>query len=408
MHPFAQWLSSQSLDFNSLYQDKFSCLGMLKLFPQEDQVLILQLLFLNDPIAKDVNNSALIDLCIIKKSVKDEKMVLLNPLYQQNLRKILVQPTLLDAINSNTEVYDHANDRLNEILQSLVKSNTSKMKNSIRILMKNAELISKDSITNKGFQFLLQTTSLQYWSLIQVYLKLATTEMHLVLLDVVKFIFLLTLLEPGKGFNSSALTKTQTAILDDFHTLGLCYYDKEAHLFYPTQFTTCLLKEISHTNTDSKFIIIETNFKIYAYTESELQKSILKLFIHMKTEFKNMVAGQLSRDSVRTALNCGISANQIVDYLSTHCHQLMNSDLPMNIKDQLYLWEQERDRLISYNGFLYSDFPSSQLYKSTLEYATRMNVLIWSNINDRLMFIQDTGHDLMKQFITNEQSRLTN
>ena len=398
---FASWLIEKSLNFEQLYLDKYACLGLLRLLPQKDQLVILQLLFLNNPTKRHVDK-------YLKRLhiISGDQLVTLTTLFKDNLREMIVYPKLIQPLESDVDsANDHAQAQLNNILQSLVNSSTAHMKKSILKIMRQALLFSKDSITNKGFQFLLQTTTWQYWILIQEYLKLVVTEMNLDLLAVIQFIFKLTLLEVGKGYDLLKMTPTQKVILDDFHTLGLCYINN--NLFYPTQFTACLVKEIAHTSTASKFIIIETNFKIYAYTTSELQKSILKLFINVKTVFKNMIAGQLTRDSVKTALDCGITAEQIIDYLMTHCHVLMKHTLPINIKDQLHLWENERDRVHSTTGFLYSDFANLQLFQGTLNYAQKLNVLLWHNEVDRFMFIDERGHVDMKAFITNEQNRLS-
>ena len=68
---------------------------------------------------------------------------------------------------------------------------------------------------------------------------------------------------------------------------------------------------MNEKNTQEGFIIVETNYRIYAYTDSTLQISILSLFINMQTRFANMVVGLLTRDSVREALGRGITADQV-------------------------------------------------------------------------------------------------
>jgi Transcription factor Tfb2 len=83
------------------------------------------------------------------------------------------------------------------------------------------------------------------------------------------------------------------------------------------------LKEMNEKITLQGFIIVETNYRIYAYTSSTLQISILSLFINMQTRFANMVVGILNRDSVREALARGITADQVweilnLDYIIPH------------------------------------------------------------------------------------------
>jgi transcription initiation factor TFIIH subunit 4 len=59
------------------------------------------------------------------------------------------------------------------------------------------------------------------------------------------------------------------------------------------------------------FIIIETNYRLYAYTSSSLQISLLSLFVKILYQMPNLVMGVLTRESVRAALLNGITANQV-------------------------------------------------------------------------------------------------
>lgn len=49
-----------------------------------------------------------------------------------------------------------------------------------------------------------------------------------------------------------------------------------------------LLSEIgtqSESESTEKFIIVETNFRVFAYTQKKLYREILKLFLEPKIEF---------------------------------------------------------------------------------------------------------------------------
>ena len=46
---------------------------------------------------------------------------------------------------------------------------------------------------------------------------------------------------------------------------------------------------------NDKFIIVETNFRIFAYTTNKLYKEILKQFIEPKIEYPDMLYGQLTK-----------------------------------------------------------------------------------------------------------------
>ena len=68
------------------------------------------------------------------------------------------------------------------------------------------------------------------------------------------------------------------------------------------------------------FIVVETNYRVYAYTASALQAAILRLFCRCECVLPNLFVGVLTRDSVAGALACGLAADQIVEYLRTHAH----------------------------------------------------------------------------------------
>lgn len=111
------------------------------------------------------------------------------------------------------------------------------------------------------------------------------------------------------------------------------------------------------------YIIVETNYRVYAYTDSNLQVALLGLFTELMYRFPNVVVGILTRDSIRQALRGGITAEQIIGYLKQHIHpQMLKGDsrnpLPPTVVDQIKLWELERNRLTYSDGVLYSQFLS--------------------------------------------------
>jgi transcription initiation factor TFIIH subunit 4 len=69
------------------------------------------------------------------------------------------------------------------------------------------------------------------------------------------------------------------------------------------------LSKSSQANQQEKgFIIVESNFKVYAYTNSELHQAILRLFMREDFKYPNLVVGRLTRDSLKEAFNKKITA----------------------------------------------------------------------------------------------------
>ncbi|KAG0218766.1 RNA polymerase II transcription factor B subunit 2 [Mortierella sp. GBAus27b] len=279
-------------------------------------------------------------------------------------------------------------------------------------------------ITHKGFQFLLQDINTQVWAFLLQYLNMAES-LNMDLVEVLTFFFQLGSLELGNDYSSETLTPTQTHLLEDLKAYGIVYQRKRgSRRFYPTRLATTLTSGTpvmlgSHTNAtkpaaaaarkteeeeedDHGFIIMETNYRMYAYTDSPLQIAVLNLFVHLRDRFPNMVTGVITRDSIRRALSKGITADQIITYLTTHAHVQMRRHtpiLPLTVVDQIRLWEIEKNRLRPTPSWLYSSFNRQQDFESTLEYARELGIVLWSNPKKRQMCIKAEGHQAVGNYI---------
>ncbi|CAI8507858.1 unnamed protein product [Pichia kudriavzevii] len=313
----------------------------------------------------------------------------------------------------------------------------------------NINTLRELKITKNGFQFLLQEISSQIWTLLIQYLILAEKrDMNPV--EVLNFIFLMGSLQLGQGYDIKMLSRTQLIMLDELHNYGLIYHRAKSNVFYPTRLATSLTSENSTfksasnaidqeiqqrqqeqqqqqqqrgekiSNSNKGSIIIETNFKLYCYTNSPLQIAILNLFVNLRTRFSNMVTGVITRESIRHALSNGITANQIINYLETHAHsgmvelaeteynkkyefessignttaieQLRLEILPPTVVDQIKLWQLEMDRVEPFKGFLYKDFNNEFEFEKLLNYGEEIGVIIWKDRNKRKFFVSEDGN----------------
>jgi len=112
-----------------------------------------------------------------------------------------------------------------------------------------------------------------------------------------------------KHLNFKEYKKDQKEILDDLYQIGLIWKEnKEATEFVVTPLLTNFLYEKSHKfNTESNLnLIVETNFRIFAYTQSSLHESLLRLFAKVEYKLPNMIVGTLTEDSIKVAINAGI------------------------------------------------------------------------------------------------------
>ena len=284
-------------------------------------------------------------------------------------------------------------------------------------------------ITKEGFAFVLQDINTQIWALLFLYVDNAEVfEMDKV--DVLSFLFLVSSLELGLAYSTKSLDETQLRCLSDLVSFGIVYQpmlddNTSVDYFYPTRLASTLTSDsratLSATNTAigsslstsssgtaNGFIIVETNYRVYAYTSSPLQIALLSLFINLRSRHPNLVTGKMSKSSVQRAVQAGITAEQIISYLTSHAHpqmrrhaqaeqaqlQARNTDpgrivpiLPATILDQIHLWQLERDRMTTTDGFLLKDFANNADYEAPCRYADEIGVLVWKNDKKKMFFV---------------------
>lgn len=250
-------------------------------------------------------------------------------------------------------------------------------------------------------------------------------------IEILSFLFTLGSLEVGQDYSTVNLTASQLTTLDDLHDLGIVYrHPENSPRFYPTRLATTLNSDsnaVSNSLTgglslggalstdQTGFIVIETNYRIYAYTNNPLRMAILSLFTKMTTQYSNMIAGKLTKKSVQDAISQGITSQQIISYLTAHAHPIMASrgrtnnstsastgqiqpSLPPTVVDQIRLWQIEGDRMTPTNGYLFQEFVDERQYQACLEHAETVGVLQWHDDKRRLFFV--TKFDQVKSFLS--------
>ncbi|EMC92716.1 hypothetical protein BAUCODRAFT_259506 [Baudoinia panamericana UAMH 10762] len=273
-------------------------------------------------------------------------------------------------------------------------------------LLQKGEFVSvrgrEAHITQRGFTFLLQEINAQIWTLLIVYLEVSGA-LHMDPVDVLSFLFTLGSLELGISYSTTNLTPTQQQMLDDLSDFGLVYRrSNDEARYYPTRLATTLtsdapaLPNTSLTSTTSTttlassstdpsasanekgYIILETNYRLYAYTSSPLPITILSLFATLKTRYPNLITAKLTKSSIQSAIASGITSDQIITYLTTHAHPILrrqNPVLPPTVVDQIRLWQIEGERMTAWKGFLIRDVGTAEEYDKAVQYADALGVL---------------------------------
>jgi transcription initiation factor TFIIH subunit 4 len=296
-----------------------------------------------------------------------------------------------------------------------------------------ASYISSKPVTSLSFAFVLQDVNTQVWALLFLYVDLAEEAKGMSKVDVLSFLFLVSSMELGLAYSTVHLTSNQQSMLPDLQDFGILYLPpNNPSIFYPTRLATTLTADsvaaLSHTATTlgsslapshshstsgsasaPGFIIVETNFRLYAYTSSPLQIALLALFTNLRSRHPNLVTAKISKHSIKRAVSAGITADQVIAYLTTHAHPQMRrknantttssslnpdapptittSVLPATVIDQIHLWQLERDRMTTTPGFLLKDFQSETEYETTRKYADEIGVLVWQNDKRRMFFV---------------------
>lgn len=96
----------------------------------------------------------------------------------------------------------------------------------------------------------------------------------------------------------------------------------------------------------------------------------------------------------------GITADQIISYLTVHAHPQMRKNLvilPPTVVDQIRLWQIEGERMKATQGFLFKDFTTAQDFEDVARYAGELGVLKWKSVQKRCMFV--TRHEQIAEWL---------
>lgn len=246
---------------------------------------------------------------------------------------------------------------------------------------------------------------------------------------------MLSYCQVGKAYPVKTLSKTQKQLIIAFHECGIIYLEKSnTSVFYPTYAVINLIFKMGLNQSSSQDhedlsdnqiislnkkndlrIIVETNLQVVGYVSSELHISLLSLFCEIHIRMPNMVIGSITRDKAKTAFRVGINVAQIVDFLSSHAHEVLTTSLsssdgkpqhklpiPSNVVDQLILWEQEDHRIRDVEAEVVS-FDQNQVslaaFHEYVNYMKRLNACIWFSDTSLQLAVTPNGFESLKHFL---------
>ncbi|XP_062905909.1 general transcription factor IIH subunit 4-like [Mobula hypostoma] len=434
LHEYMRSLSPAILD--KLYNHPATCLAVFRELPELARNYVMRLLFLDQPLPQ-----AGIASWVKKDSQRDHndcmsiltglqlwhsqqlpgglQGLILNPIFKENLRIALLGRGKVWADDTSQLGPDkHARDipSLDKytmewwevILHFMVGSPSAAVSQDLAQLLIQARLMKSERmeapcITSAAFQFLLLDISSQLWYFMLQYLQTAESR-KMDLVEILSFVFQLSFSMLGTDYSVEGMSDSLLTFLQHLREFGLVFQRKfKSQGFYPTRLAINLALGVSGSAIDVRcqgYIVVETNYRIYAYTDSELQLAVIVLFSEMLYRFPNLLFAQLTRESVQQSIANGITAEQIIDFLRMRAHPIMleeNPMLPPMITDQIQLWKMERDCLRFMEGVLYKQFLSQVDFELLRNYSRDLGILVWENPSKRLMVVTPEGHPDVKR-----------
>uniref|UniRef100_A0A672MWU3 General transcription factor IIH subunit 4 n=1 Tax=Sinocyclocheilus grahami TaxID=75366 RepID=A0A672MWU3_SINGR len=450
LHEYLKELSPEILD--RLYNHPATCLAVYRELPSLAKNYVMRMLFLDHPLpqaavalwVKKDNHDQCVSVLTGLRLWHSQHLqgglqgFVLNPVFKDNLRIALLgggKPWADEGGNlgpdrhaRDVESLDrYAMERWEVILHFMVGSPSAAVSQDLSQLLIQAGLMKSEAgdapcITSAGFQFLLLDTASQLWYFTLQYLKTAQSR-GMDLVEILSFLFQLSFSTLGRDYSVEGMSESLLTFLQHLREFGLVFQRKrKSRRYYPTRLAITLAAGVTVNPAsgtastalgatsgtgDTGFIVVETNYRVYAYTNSELQIALVALFSEMLYRFPNLVVAHVTRESVQQAIANGITAQQIIHFLRTRAHPVMLKQtpiLPSTITDQIRLWELEKDRLQFTEGVLYNQFLSQADFEVLRDRAQGLGVLVWQNPAHRVIVVTPHGHSEVKRFWKRQKS----
>ncbi|PUZ59097.1 hypothetical protein GQ55_4G013100 [Panicum hallii var. hallii] len=376
-------LPASKLDM--LYDSAFICEAVLRSLPPLAKKYALQMLYVLAPVTAAAMEEWVLNEYAAKHRVSIDKLLQLrvfvevrdrrkevsykmNQKFQGNMQKYLVdggslprEPIPLSVtgrLPASADLEAYALDQWECFLLQLINSSQvekgTSFSSSMMKTFQRGLLSSRDGeapkLTENGFQFLLMETNAQLWYIMREYISSAEergvdpTELISFLLELSfhklgapYFLFALFMFQ---AYSLNTLTDVQRIAIRDLAELGLVklHQGRKDSWFIPTQLATNLSASLSDSSSSKEgFVVVETNFRMYAYSTSKLHCEILRLFSRVEYQLPNLIVGAITKESIYGAFENGITAEQIISFLKQNAHPRVADKIPAvpeNVTDQ--------------------------------------------------------------------------
>ncbi|XP_052308580.1 general transcription and DNA repair factor IIH subunit TFB2 isoform X3 [Populus trichocarpa] len=417
--------SLPAMKLDTLYQNAFICEAILRSLPPLAKKYVVQILFFDGPVSGKLLEQWVLADGVTKHRVaidrliqlrifievsdkKRESSYKLNQTFQANLRKhltnggVLPRETMAAVVKlpSLEELDTYALEQWECFLLLLISSGQAEkptsLSSSMMKIFQRGLLSQRDRdaprLTEGGFQFLLMDTNAQLWYIIREYIT------------------------NSEAYNMNTLTEIQRNTIKDLAELGLVKLQqvilvwaigRKESWFIPTKLATNL--SVSLTDSSSRkqgYVVVETNFRLYAYSSSKLHCEILRLFSKIEYQLPNLIVGAITKESLYTAFENGITSDQIISFLQQNAHPRVAERLPSvpeNVTDQIRLWEADLNRVEITPSHFYDEFPSRDTFEAACDFAREWNGLLWEDSKKMRVVVKAEIHMNMREFLRGQK-----
>ncbi|KAL0542825.1 hypothetical protein IC582_017904 [Cucumis melo] len=440
--------SLPAMKLDQLYENAFICEAILRSLPPLAKKFVLQMLYIDAPVsAKSMEEwvlpdgvskykvavDRLIQLRVFIETAdrKRETTYRLNPTFQANLQKLLIHGEVLarEPMPSNITVRlpsledleAYALDQWECFLLQLINSGQaekpSNISSSVMKVFQKGLLSQRDKeaprLTESGFQFLLMETNAQLWYIIREYISNAE-ERGVDPADLISFLLELSFHVTGEAYDIDTLSDEQRYAIKDLADLGLVKLQqgRKESWFIPTKLATNLSMSLADSSSRKQgFVVVETNFRMYAYSSSKLHCEILRLFSRIEYQLPNLIVGAITKESLYNAFKNGITAEQasfllIVTFLQQNAHPRVAERIPSvpeNVTDQIRLWESDLNRVDITPAHFYDEFPSREVFEAACDYAREWNGLLWEDSKNLRLVVKADIHTHMREHLRRQK-----
>jgi len=130
--------------------------------------------------------------------------------------------------------------------------------------------------------------------------------------------------------------------------------------------------EIFSTEIKCFKVIIESNFRLYAYKKKKIHIDIIQQFSETLYHLPNLFVGDLTVKSINKAFKNGISGDNILSFIRNNLHNVCKI-IPSNVIEQIKIWELDKR-----NNFISKVIFASNLNKvwsSSLNYNLNQTIV---------------------------------